>query len=241
MSYPPDPNNPYGQQPQQPGYGYPQQGAPQQPQPGYGYPQQGAPQQPGYGYPQQGVPPQQGYGYPQQDQYAGGGYPGPGGGYQIASMGARLGARMIDGLVTGAIMFVIYLAGAASLFGIAESSCTTDEYGYTDCSGAEAGMAGVAFMMLGLMFAVGLLYEWLMIGLKGATVGKMALGLRVLRESDGQVPGLGAGFVRFIIPMVGWMLCYLPGLLVFLSPFFDNSGKCQGWHDKAAKTLVVKK
>ncbi|MCP9957647.1 MULTISPECIES: hypothetical protein [Streptomyces] len=42
-----DPNNPYGQQPQQPpqgqpGYGYPQQ----QPQAGYGYPQQ---QQPGYG------------------------------------------------------------------------------------------------------------------------------------------------------------------------------------------------
>ena len=43
--------NPYGQNPygqQQPGYGYPQGGAPQQP--GYGYPQ-GAPQQPGYGYP----------------------------------------------------------------------------------------------------------------------------------------------------------------------------------------------
>ncbi|URM89955.1 hypothetical protein LUW75_08125 [Streptomyces sp. MRC013] len=38
-----DPNNPYGQQPQQgqPGYGYPQQG-----RPGYGYPQQAAP---GYG------------------------------------------------------------------------------------------------------------------------------------------------------------------------------------------------
>jgi TM2 domain-containing membrane protein YozV len=41
--------NPYGQQPpEQPGYGYPQQGG----QPGYGYPQGG---QPGYGYPQQGA------------------------------------------------------------------------------------------------------------------------------------------------------------------------------------------
>lgn len=46
-----DPNNPYGQQPQQgqPGYGYPQQ-APQQ-QPGYGYPQASPVQQPYGGYP----------------------------------------------------------------------------------------------------------------------------------------------------------------------------------------------
>ncbi|MFF8838552.1 hypothetical protein [Streptomyces sp. NPDC015130] len=43
----------------------------------YGQPQ-GQPQQPGYGYPQQapqGVPPQQGYGYPAAPAY-GGGYPG---------------------------------------------------------------------------------------------------------------------------------------------------------------------
>lgn len=43
----------------------------------YGQPQ-GQPQQPGYGYPQQapqGVPPQQGYGYPAAP-YGGGGYPG---------------------------------------------------------------------------------------------------------------------------------------------------------------------
>ncbi|MFJ9770208.1 hypothetical protein ACIRVF_03080 [Kitasatospora sp. NPDC101157] len=44
MSYPPDPNNPYGQ-PQAPGYGYPQQAPP--PAPGYGYPQ---PVAPAYGY-----------------------------------------------------------------------------------------------------------------------------------------------------------------------------------------------
>ncbi|ORT59560.1 hypothetical protein [Streptomyces sp. CB03238] len=50
-----DPNNPYGQpqgQPQQPGYGYPQQGQPAQPQ------------QPGYGYPAAPPPPAYGGGYP---------------------------------------------------------------------------------------------------------------------------------------------------------------------------------
>ncbi|MET8623202.1 proline-rich domain-containing protein [Kitasatospora sp. NPDC004669] len=47
MSYPPDPNNPYGQPPAAPGYGYPQQAPPA---PGYGYPQQAPPVAPGYGY-----------------------------------------------------------------------------------------------------------------------------------------------------------------------------------------------
>ncbi|MEU9042126.1 MULTISPECIES: hypothetical protein [unclassified Kitasatospora] len=45
MSYPPDPNNPYGQPPAAPGYGYPQQ-APPAPPAAYGYPQQA----PAYGY-----------------------------------------------------------------------------------------------------------------------------------------------------------------------------------------------
>ncbi|MEU9080590.1 hypothetical protein [Kitasatospora sp. NPDC048538] len=50
MSYPPDPNNPYGQPPQAPGYGYPQQAPPAA---AYGYPQAA----PGYGAPGYGYPP----------------------------------------------------------------------------------------------------------------------------------------------------------------------------------------
>ncbi|MEU2107403.1 hypothetical protein ACFWOY_25535 [Streptomyces sp. NPDC058423] len=45
-----DPNNPYGQQQGQPGYGYPQ-GQQQPPQPGYGYPQAPPVQPYGGGYP----------------------------------------------------------------------------------------------------------------------------------------------------------------------------------------------
>ncbi|MEU1289043.1 hypothetical protein [Kitasatospora sp. NPDC005856] len=50
MSYPPDPNNPYGQPPAAPGYGYPQQAPP--PQAAYGYPQAA----PAYGYPPVAAP-----------------------------------------------------------------------------------------------------------------------------------------------------------------------------------------
>ncbi|MFF9070714.1 RDD family protein [Streptomyces sp. NPDC014646] len=242
-----DPNNPYGQQPgqppqDQPGYGYPQQGgAPQQGQPGYGYPQQP-------GQPPQGQP---GYGYPQQP-------PAPGtlqanngyinvpnlGTVQIGTMGLRLGARLIDGLAIGVLYGIISAIGVAGALGLAKSTedCTYGTAGYDSCmNDASAGFIATMFSMLAILVLVTLLYEWLMISLVGATLGKMALGLKVVKESTGQNPGLGAGFIRYIIPIVGAFLCYIGAVLVYLSPFFDNSGKLQGWHDRAAGTLVVKK
>ena len=80
-----------------------------------------------------------------------------------------------------------------------------------------------------------------MIAFKGATVGKMAIGLKIVDEPDGQAARRRRRFIRYIIPMAGAVVCYIGMLLVFLSPFFDNSGKLQGWHDRAAGTVVIKK
>ncbi|MFD2122458.1 RDD family protein [Streptomyces cirratus] len=102
-------------------------------------------------------------------------------------------------------------------------------------------MIATFFGVILVFFVATLLYEWLMIAFVGATVGKLALGLKVVKENTGQVPGVGGGFIRWIIPMVGAFLCGIGQLLVYLSPFFDNSGKLQGWHDRAAGTIVVKK
>jgi uncharacterized RDD family membrane protein YckC len=33
---------------------------------------------------------------------------------------------------------------------------------------------------------------------------------------------------------------WLGQLLIYLSPFLDSTGKRQGWHDKLAKTIVIK-
>ncbi|MGW1866953.1 RDD family protein [Streptomyces mauvecolor] len=246
-----DPNNPYGQQPQQP----PQGGNPygqQQGQPGYGYPQgQQAPQ---------GVPPQ-GYGYPQQPGQAPGqppygAYPqAPGtlqanngyinvpvlGTVQVATMGRRFGARVLDVLIIGAIYLVLMIAGVAGAVGAAKK-CDASSADYQSCmNDASGSIIGAFFGALLLFSIITLLYEWLMISLVGATLGKMALGLKVVKETTGQNPGLGGGFIRWIIPMVGAFICGIGQLLVYLSPFFDNSGKLQGWHDRAAGTLVIKK
>ncbi|MEU6057590.1 RDD family protein [Streptomyces sp. NPDC047097] len=259
-----DPNNPYGQpqgQPQQPGYGYPQGGQP--PQPGYGYPQQapqGVPPQPdygqqqNYGYPQQ--QPQQGYGYPQAagTLQANNGYinvPGLGT-VEIASMGRRFAARVIDGLIIGVFYGVLMAIGFAGLIGAADDAqaavdkCDATSASYQSCvdsAMAESTGGFLAAMMTAIfaIFLITLLYEWLLISFVGATLGKMAVGLRVVKERTGGTPGVGGGFIRWILPQVGSLLCGIGALLVYLSPFFDNSGKTQGWHDRAAGTLVVKK
>jgi uncharacterized RDD family membrane protein YckC len=100
--------------------------------------------------------------------------------------------------------------------------------------------------MLGLFltFAVtmggGLLYVWLMLAYRDATLGKMALGIKVVNQVTGEIPGLGPAFVRALVPFAASLFCPLLALLVYLSPLFDNSGRLQGWHDKAANDLVIK-
>ncbi len=254
-----DPNNPYGpapgpaarlppqQPPAQPGYGYPQaapqgvppqHGAPQG-QPGYGYPQQ--PQQPAYpqapqaqapGYPQAQAP---GYGYPQQP-----GHPG-GPATPLASMGRRFGARLIDSVVFFVIYMILGAIGVAGSLGAVED-CDPTAADYNTCiNDASSGMVASVFAMVGILMLVTLVYEWLMTGLMGATLGKLAVGIRVVKVDTGQVPGLGSSFIRWIIPLAGSLACGIGQLLVYLSPFWDKSGRQQGWHDKTASTIVIQK
>ncbi|MBQ1090194.1 RDD family protein [Streptomyces sp. B93] len=229
------PNNPYGQNPQNP-----QQ--PQQPQQPYGYPQQGQ-QPPGYGYPQApgaGVPPQGGYGgypsYPTGGPAAPGGMPGM---PRVASMGRRFGARVLDGVAFMVIYFVLGLLGLAGS-ATAIEDCDPNAANYDSCMEEGFGDLFASMMVVFvIMAAIGLLYEWLLTSLLGGTLGKLAVGIRVVNVNTGQKIGLGSSFIRWIIPIVGSFACGIGQLLVYLSPFWDKSGRQQGWHDKAASTMVI--
>ncbi|MBI4337857.1 MAG: RDD family protein [Chloroflexi bacterium] len=80
----------------------------------------------------------------------------------------------------------------------------------------------------------GPVYYVLMTGLRGQTLGKMALGIKVVDER-GQVPGVGRAALREVI---GKFLSALALGLGFLWIAWD--GKKQGWHDKIATTFVVR-
>lgn len=92
--------------------------------------------------------------------------------------------------------------------------------------------AGNAGGLLG--FLVGLAYNWYFWTRRsGQTPGKQLMNLRVVKEDGSALTDTDA-ILRFIgyyinsaVIMIGWIWA-----------FFDEKG--QGWHDKIAKTLVVK-
>jgi len=187
-------------------YGQPQD--PQQGQPGYGY---GAPQTP------PGVPPQQGYGYPQQGGYpgypqqgqAGYGYPqqpGYGATPPYANWGQRFLGTLVDMLVF-AVPYALVIIGRNT----------------------------PALMVVGFLALVGLaIWQLIQEGRTGQTVGKKALGIRLVRESDGQPLGVGMAFVRRIAHFLDSLPCYLG----WLWPAWD--AKKQTFADKVCSSIVIR-
>jgi uncharacterized RDD family membrane protein YckC len=230
------PPSPYGQPAQPPQYGQPAE----PPQYGQQPPQYGQPGQPQYGQPgqpQYGQPPQ--FGQPQ--------YPPPGGfgagpaqgfgtpaGLVPADMGKRLLARIIDGVLVGivySVIFTLFFAGGAATVRV---DPVTGEL-----NSAGRGFLATLFLAMFILGVIGVLYEVVLIALRGATVGKQLMGIKVVQEGNGALPGWGPSALRWLIPFVGSFLCYIGGIVVYLSPFFDSTKRNQGWHDKVAKTLVV--
>ncbi|HWL98688.1 MAG TPA: RDD family protein [Nocardioidaceae bacterium] len=95
-------------------------------------------------------------------------------------------------------------------------------------------------------FVAWMVYGSLMLRFKGATLGKMALGISVrLRERPGRMPW-SAIVVRLLVQQGVLLTAALPLLYLVLSwfPYLDNlyplwDRRRQAIHDKAAKTNVV--
>lgn len=156
------------------------------------------------------------------------------GAVRMASMTSRLVARIIDAVILGVVLTVfmvlafLILAGAASV---------------DDGSGGATGVGFLGFLgLMTLSMVIVYAYEAVMIGFWGATVGKMIMKVKVVKPRDGEVPGIGSGLVRYLIPglcalipFVGW----IGTVVCYVSPTFDSTGRRQGWHDKVANTIVV--
>ncbi|MFJ1752597.1 RDD family protein [Kitasatospora sp. NPDC088134] len=222
---PQDPN-PYGQQPPASGYGQPQPGYGEQP----GYGQQGYGQQPGYGQPgydqQQPGYGQQPYGQPgyaaPQGQLPGWiaptpppGVPPTPGTRTLATPVDRFVARLIDGI----IIMIVAVAISSVTFGVGS-------FGY--------------WFLVALLYVV---YDGVLMTTQHCqTVGKKAMKLRVVSVATGARPTDNELWTRagvwggpYIIPFVGGLIVLVNGL----SQLWDKPLQ-QTFHDKAAKTVVVK-
>lgn len=111
---------------------------------------------------------------------------------------------------------------------------------------SSAAFAPLFFTRLGLILILALMLLFLLLfcvfylayvaafdGLRGQTLGKMILGIEVIRDADGGVPGPGRAGLRALIFLFVDMLL---GVFVMLA-----SSKRQRPGDVAADTLVVRK
>jgi uncharacterized RDD family membrane protein YckC len=182
-------------------------------------------------------------------------------GAPLAGWGARVGAYLIDTVLVGGVGMLVSLPAQISaqreinaLTQELESSATPDFGvfwdGYVEILRSQM-VWQLPVMLLSLAYFVGML-RW-----RGATVGKLALGLRVrLRERDGRLPwgAIGAriamlnllGMVPLFFLVAGsWPGALLAGLVTMVDvplnllwPLWDS--KRQALHDKLARTNVVK-
>lgn len=151
---------------------------------------------------------------------------------EVAEFWQRAVAKVLDFVILTVITAVPVLLGFLVL-----TTSGPDDTG---------GLSVVAGFVVGTVLYVGfaVLYEWITVAVWGASLGKMAVGIQVVDEHTGTTIGWGRSFVRHLVvigPMLLPYLGVLASLAVLLSVFFDNTGRMQGWHDKAAHDLVVKK
>lgn len=101
-------------------------------------------------------------------------------------------------------------------------------------------MFGLTFLMV--FFAVGMLYEVGMLKSYGATLGKMACGLKVVR-ADGSELGWGVCFGRFFMwNVVTSGIPYLSLILILITTIVAGTdAEKRAIHDRVCGTRVVYK
>jgi uncharacterized RDD family membrane protein YckC len=142
---------------------------------------------------------------------------------RYGGVGIRFGARFIDGLIFGIPFIVLVLFVAPRLLRMA---------------GTGRAMFNGTFILGALVF--GLFYEVLMLRYRGATLGKMVCGLKVVRP-DGSSLGWGVSFGRYFmynvvisaVPFVNWILLITTAIMA------GTDEQKRGLHDRVCDTRVI--
>jgi uncharacterized RDD family membrane protein YckC len=81
--------------------------------------------------------------------------------------------------------------------------------------------------------AIKILYQTVFVALYGASLGKMAVKVRVVSLIDGGIPSWPASFNRAVFRIISEMIFYLGFIWAMMDP------ANQAWHDRTAGTIVV--
>ena len=136
--------------------------------------------------------------------------------YEYAGFWIRTGASIIDLI----LLMMIILPIMIMVYG-AEQTFNSEEFI----------LGSVDFLLNYTLPLFGTVIFWMY---KSATPGKMVLHLKVLDEETGGKLTIGQSIGRYF--------AYIPAMLIFMLGIFWIAWdkKKQGWHDKLAKTVVVR-
>jgi uncharacterized RDD family membrane protein YckC len=140
---------------------------------------------------------------------------------ELAGRGARLGAALIDGLLNAAVFWGIAAAGSIKVMATVAST------------GMQIGLAVAGIVIFAVLHGYTL-------ATRGQTLGKLMLGLRIVRTdgsraSLGRLLGLryGVGMLITLIPYLGKIYALVDSLAIF-----RETRRCI--HDNIADTIVIK-
>jgi len=138
---------------------------------------------------------------------------------QTAGFGARTLAYIVDAVILS------FCGGAFPFLVVTNSSG-----GAAANAGQQATASASGSVVVSLIYFV---IFWSSLG-GGRTLGMRLLGLKVVREDTLAPPGVVTAIIRWFGLWVSFVLCFVGVIWVA----FDS--RHQGWHDKLARTLVVR-
>ena len=141
----------------------------------------------------------------------------------------RFGARMIDSLVMGVPLLILFAALIPNLMRVGNQSPSPAFAAFT-----------LSFFLI--YFLIVIFYEVLLLRYQGATLGKMACGLKVVRP-DGRSLGWGVSFGRFFMWNVATIgIPYLNMILMLVSGIMAGTDQeKRALHDRVCDTRVIYK
>jgi uncharacterized RDD family membrane protein YckC len=164
-----------------------------------------------------------------------------------AGFWVRFGAYLVDSLIIGIIVNIIVWIPILILFAVLSGKyadaviarCGNSDFINSTCDisdiiAPDLALIAITIVLAGLIATFGSLAYYVIGTAKGATLGKKAFGLRVIKV-DGSKPGFGTALLR---QTIGYFVSGVIFYLGFIWIGIDNNK--QGWHDKISSTYVIK-
>jgi uncharacterized RDD family membrane protein YckC len=142
----------------------------------------------------------------------------------------RLAARLVDGLIVGIPLSVIFFILLALAGGLASSTSNSSQ-NTQSATGVVLSGVFILFYLLVLVATIGYqVYFW---GTSGSTLGMRLFKLQVVDAITGGPIGIPRAVVRWLMTIVNSWACYIGWIWVAFDP------RKQGWHDKVANSVVL--